>query len=109
MAEEATGGGAGRGPAPDVEQAARDHPTPSMGARQQPPSKRRRVAVVWDETNLAEHSAERTTPDRLASEEQVFFVDVSPDCTAAASPRRLHPCGVWPTLPVRFQLSASSP
>ena len=47
-----------------------------MGAREQPPSKRRRIGVVWDEGNLAKHSAERGTPDP-ASEEQVFFADVS--------------------------------
>lgn len=61
-----------------------DHPTPTMAARSQPPSKRRKVGVVWDETNLAHNSAERDTPDRDdASGEQVFFVDVSASSSLA--------------------------
>ena len=61
------------------------HPTPNMATREQPPSKRRRVGVVWDEGNLAKHSAERVTPDH-ASEEHVFYVDVS-----SRSAKERHP------------------
>lgn len=70
---ERRGGAAGR-PREDGELEAR-HPTPIMGAREQPPSKRRLVGVVWDEGNLAKHSAERQTPEHPA-EEHVFFADV---------------------------------
>ena len=62
------------------------HPTPNMATREQPPSKRRRVGVVWDEGNLAKHSAERVTPDH-ASEEHVFYVDVS---SRSAKERHLY-------------------
>ena len=78
---ERRGGAAGR---PREDEEAR-HPAPIMGARKQPPSKRRRVGVVWDEGNLAKHSAERGAPESSA-EEHVFFVDVGlPNSPPAAA------------------------